>query len=115
MDMLAFVGVMSSTPVNTLSAGSTVVAPKGEISAEMETRKMIHVFIRELKIEYGGPDTCRLRVSRGPFFSTSTSGDASLAAPGSFLSSDTDIDLDSLMVAVHERQGGHTTVKEGRG
>lgn len=91
--MLAFVGVISSTPVNTLRAGSTVVAPNGEIKAEMETRKMIHVFIRELKIEYGGPDVCRCRVSRGPFFSTSASGDVSLATSGSFLSSVTNIDL----------------------
>lgn len=110
-DMLAFVGVISNTPVNTLSAGSTVVAPNGEIKAEMETRKMIHVFIRGLKIEYGGPDTCRWRVSRGPFFSTSASVDASLAASGSFLPLVADIDLDSLMVvATHERQSGHTTV-----
>lgn len=108
--MLALVGVISNTPVNTLSAGSTVVAPNGEIKAEMETRKMIHVFIRGLKTEYGGPDTCRWRVSRGPFFSRSTSGDASLATSGSFLSSVADIDLDSLkVVAAHERQG-HTTV-----
>lgn len=115
MDILAFVGVMSSTPVNTLSAGSTVVAPNGEINAEMETRKMIHVFVRGLNTEYGGPDTCRWRVSLGPFFSISTSDDASLAISGSFLSSDTDIDLDPLMVVTaHERQDDHTTFGESR-
>jgi hypothetical protein len=114
MDILAFVGVMSSTPVNTLSAGSTVVAPNGEIRAEMETRKMIHDFIRGLKTEYGGPDTCRWRVSRGPYFSTSTSADVSLATSASFLSSVADVDLDSLMVvAAHERQSGHTPVRKG--
>jgi len=76
---------------------------------------MIHVFIRGLKIEYGGPDTCRWRVSRGPFFSTSTSGDASLATSGSFLSSFVDTDLDSLIVvAAHEKQSDHTTVGKGR-
>lgn len=96
--MLALVGVMSSTPVRTLSAGRTVVAPNGEINADIETRKIIHVFIRELKIEYGGPETCRCNDSLGPFFSTSNSGDVSLSCSTSFLSSDNDNALDSVMV-----------------
>jgi hypothetical protein len=58
-DILAFVGVMSSTSVRTFNAGSTVVAPNGEINAEMDTRKMIQIFMLLLNTEYGGPDTCR--------------------------------------------------------
>ena len=98
--MLAFVGVMFNTSVRTFNAGSTVVAPNGEINAEMDTRKMIQIFILLLNTEYGGPDTCRWRVSRGPLFSRSTSGDVSLSGPASFLSSDTDNALASLMVTI---------------
>jgi hypothetical protein len=109
IDMLAFVGVISSTPVRTLRAGSTVVAPNGEINAEMDTRKIIHVFIRGLKIEYGGPDTCRCNVSRVPFFSTSNSCDES----DSFLSSDIDSALESLMVSIaHESSDCATRGKQ---
>lgn len=101
--MFAFVGVMSSTPVRTLSAGSTVVAPNGEINAEIDTRKMIHVFIRELNTEYGGPDTCRCNISLGPLFSISISWDISLSCSASFFSSDTETAVDSLMVVTgHE-------------
>jgi hypothetical protein len=59
----------------TLSAGRNVVAPKGEINADTETRKMIQTFIPRPWMEYGGPDTCRCSVSFGlrPFFSMSTS------------------------------------------
>lgn len=66
-------GVISNTPVSTVSAGSTSVAPKGEISAEMETRKMIQLFIPALKTLYGGPEAvrCSAIVSRGSVFPTS--------------------------------------------
>jgi hypothetical protein len=73
IEMFACVGVISNTSVNTVSAGSTSVAPNGEISADMETRKMIQLFIPGLKTLYGGPDTvrCSAVVSRGSVFSTS--------------------------------------------
>ena len=110
IDILALVGVMYSTPVRTLSAGSTVVAPNGEINAEMETRKIIHVFIPELNTEYGGPETCRCNVSLGSFLSRSKSGDTSLSCSTSVLSSDTEIALDLVIVStVHERRGGRAT------
>ena len=48
IDIFACVGVIFSTSVNTVSAGSTSVAPKGEISAEIETKKIIQLFIPEL-------------------------------------------------------------------
>ena len=48
IEMFACVGVMFNTSVSTVSAGSTSVAPKGEINADMETRKMIQLFIPEL-------------------------------------------------------------------
>jgi hypothetical protein len=59
IEIFACVGVISNTPVNTVSAGSTSVAPKGEINADMETRKMIQLFIPGLKTLYGGPDMVR--------------------------------------------------------
>jgi hypothetical protein len=46
--MFACVGVISNTPVNTVNAGSNIEAPNGEMSAEMETRKLIQLFIRGL-------------------------------------------------------------------
>jgi hypothetical protein len=36
-----------------------VVAAKGDMRADIETRKIIHTFILGLKIEYGGPETSR--------------------------------------------------------
>jgi hypothetical protein len=67
------VGVIFKTSVNTVSAGSTRVAPKGEISADMETRNMIQLFIPALKTLYGGPEAvrCSAIVSRGSVFSSS--------------------------------------------
>ena len=46
--MFACVGVMFNTSVSTVSAGSTSVAPNGEINAEIETKKIIQLFIPEL-------------------------------------------------------------------
>jgi hypothetical protein len=51
IDIFALLGVISRTSVSTLSAGNTVVAPNGEIRADIDTRKIIQAFIRELKIE----------------------------------------------------------------
>lgn len=72
-EMFTCVGVMWSTPVKTFSAGRKVVAPNGDIRAETETRKMIHIFAPFDQIEYGGPETCLCKSSGRPFFSTSTS------------------------------------------
>lgn len=109
MEIFALVGVISSTSVRTVSAGSTVVAPNGEINADIETRKIIHIFIRELNTEYGGPETCRCSVSRGPLFSTSISDDVPLSCSSSFLSSDIDIVRDSAMLTGHKRRVGRVT------
>jgi hypothetical protein len=71
--MFTCVGVMWSTPVKTFNAGRKVVAPNGDIRAETETRKMIHIFAPFDQIEYGGPETCLCKSSGRPFFSTSAS------------------------------------------
>ena len=108
--MFAFVGVISNTSVRTLRAGSTVVAPNGEINADMETRKMIQTFIRELKTEYGGAET--VRCSGGACFSTSTS---SVSDPSCFLSIDAECVRESVMVAgllAHGRRFGRATYGE---
>jgi hypothetical protein len=113
--MLAFVGVMSSTSVRTLRAGRTVVAPNGDINADMDTRKMIQVFILELNTEYGGPETCRCNVSRGPFFSRSNSWDTFVFLSESLLSSDNDIALEFVIVSVvHGKKNGRATYGEKR-
>lgn len=91
--MLALVGVMSSTPVRTFKAGRTVVAPNGDIKADIDTRKMIHVFIRELNTEYGGPETCRCSVSCGLLFSKSSSCDVPVSCSIFLSSSEIDIAL----------------------
>jgi hypothetical protein len=51
IEILTCVGVISSTLDSTLSAGRNIDAPKGDIRAEMDTRKMIHVFMPLLKTE----------------------------------------------------------------
>ena len=84
--MLALVGEISSTSVSTLRAGSTVVAPNGDIKAEIETRNMIHVFIRELNTEYGSSGACFCNVSRCMFFSISACDDTRLSILISFSS-----------------------------
>jgi hypothetical protein len=61
---------MFKTSVNTVSAGSTSVAPNGEIKADMETRKMIQLFIPAVKTLYGGPEAVRCSCS-GSVFSSS--------------------------------------------
>jgi hypothetical protein len=66
-------GVISSTSVKTVNAGRNVVAPNGDIKAETETRKMIHIFAPFDQTEYGGPETCLCNSSGRPFFSMSTS------------------------------------------
>lgn len=55
--MFAWVGVMSRTSESTFKAGKNVVAPNGDINAETDTRKMIHIFIPLPKTVYGGPES----------------------------------------------------------
>jgi hypothetical protein len=67
------VGVMSSTPVRTFNAGKKVVAPNGEINAETETRKMIHIFDPRPQMVNGGSEGCRWSRCKCPLFSRCTS------------------------------------------
>ena len=94
IDIFACVGVMFNTSVSTVSAGSTSVAPKGEINAEIETRKIIQLFIPGVKTLYGGPDAvrCSVVVSCGSVFSTSAMSGAS-AVLACWLSTSSSLDL----------------------
>jgi hypothetical protein len=67
------VGVMSSTPVKTFNAGKKVVAPNGEINAEMETRRMIHIFDPGPQMVYGGSEGYCCSSLKSPLFSRCTS------------------------------------------
>jgi hypothetical protein len=108
IDIFALLGVISRTSVSTLSAGNTVVAPNGEIRADIDTRKIIQAFIRELKIEYGGPEAWRCSVSLGACFSIPTSGNESVSHSPCFLSADVDFARESIMATalVHGKSGG---------
>jgi hypothetical protein len=55
-EMFNCVGVMSSTSVKTLSAGKNVVAPKGDIKAEADTKNIIQIFAYEPQTVYCGLD-----------------------------------------------------------
>jgi hypothetical protein len=69
IEMFNCVGVMSSTSVKTFSAGKNVVAPKGDIKADTDTKDIIQIFAHGPQIVYGGPDIC-LRSSSGRAFSS---------------------------------------------
>jgi hypothetical protein len=50
-----------------------MLAPNGLIKADIDTKKMIHIFIRLLKTDHGGSETVRSTSDRSPAFSRSTS------------------------------------------
>jgi hypothetical protein len=81
IERFSCVGVISSTSVKTLSAGKNVVAPNGDIKAEIETKKRIHILAPLPHIVYGGSDICLCNLPCcGPFFSASWSFERSADA-----------------------------------
>jgi hypothetical protein len=73
IEMFNRVGVMSRTSVKTFSAGKNVVAPKGDIKADSDTRNIIQIFAPCPQIEYSGPDICLCSSSGRALISASTS------------------------------------------
>ena len=51
IEILTCVGVISKTSESTLSAGRNMDAPNGDIRAEIDTKKIIQVFMPLLKTE----------------------------------------------------------------